>query len=230
MKGVFVTATGTDIGKTFVSSLLAKGLSKMFRVAVMKPFSSGSRRDAFRMIQSSGRKDLSIEDVNPVYFEKPLAPYSAANFGRQKIDFTRVFRSLEHLKKQSDLIIVEGIGGLAVPLTQDYTAAHLARDMGFPIIVVTHLSLGTLNHTFLSVDYARRMNLEILGLVSSDANRKKDSSYQTNFQALPKLTGLPWLLNIPFASGSFNQKLTKTLKITSVQKQIRKIGRLFDES
>lgn len=230
MKGVFVTATGTDIGKTFVSCLLAKSLSENLRVGVMKPFSSGSQLDAVRLIQSSGRKDLSLKDVNPIYYKKPLAPYSAAGLGRKKIDFSRVFESFESLQKKSDFMIVEGIGGLAVPLTQDWTAAHLAHKLGLPIVIVTHLGLGTLNHTFLTVDYARKMSLTILGLISSDSSRKKDLSYQTNFDALPRLTHLPWLLNLPYGSGSFDQKIQKMLRIHSVQKQIKKIGCLINES
>jgi len=230
MKGVFVTATGTNVGKTFVSCLLAQCLRDKLRVGVMKPFSSGSQLDALRLIRASGRRDLLLKDVNPAYFDKPLAPYSATGLGRRKIDFSSVFKSFRSIQKNSDFMIVEGIGGLAVPITENWTAADFAHKLGLPIVIVTHLELGTLNHTLLTVDYARRMDIPVWGLVSTDSKKEKGLSYETNLSALPKLTRLPWLLNLPNSPGSFEQRIKKIIQIRSVQKQIKKLGRLIHES
>ncbi len=207
MPGVFVTGTDTGIGKTLITCALANIFSKKYRVGVMKPFASGSHSDVQNLRRAARRSDLSLDDINPVFFSRPLAPFSATHFDRKKIDFSRIFKAYQKIQSVSDFALVEGMGGLHVPITKRYTVADLALQMKLPILIVTRLGLGTLNHTLLTVNYARQKGLSILGIIINSTKNEKDLSTQTNVQALSSLLPFPVLGPIPYLKGSFLKKL-----------------------
>ncbi len=225
LPGVFITGTDTGIGKTLITCALALALSEKYHVGVMKPFASGSHSDVQNLRKIAKRSDLSLDDINPVFFSQPLAPFSATRFDKQKINFSKVFKAYQKIQSISDFTLVEGMGGLHVPITKKHTVADLALQMKLPILIVTRLGLGTLNHTLLTVDYARRKGLSILGIIINSTKKEKDLSTQTNVQALSKLLPIPILGPIPYLKGSFLEKL-ETIS-TGDYFSKRHLGQLF---
>lgn len=225
VKGIFITGTDTGVGKTLISCALAKILSRQCRVGVMKPLAAGSSQDAENLQRASGRSDLKLKDINPIFFEKPLAPFSATHFGKKKINLSKIFESFEKIQASSDFVIVEGMGGLHVPVTDRWMVADLALQMNLPLIIVTRLGLGTLNHTLLTVDYARTKKISIAGIVVNTTSRRKDLSTQTNVQALSRLTRLPVLGPIPYLQGGFFCKLETLLSENHLSQ--KKLENLF---
>jgi dethiobiotin synthetase len=203
--GLFVTGTDTGVGKTFV----AAGLAAAFRrrgldVGVMKPVASGAVRrgkawvseDAELLRASAGAAD-PLELVNPVLLRPPLAPSVAG-----RVDLGRVMRAWRELRARHRTMIVEGVGGLLVPLLPRFPVAELARRLGLPLLVVARPTLGTINHTALTVLAARAFGLRLLGLVINHAVRTAPSAaVRTSPRALEVETGLPVLARIPFRAG-----------------------------
>src|SRR3972149_2117218 len=150
-KGVFITGTDTGIGKTVVSAGLALSLRhKGLDVGIMKPFQSGGREDTNFLIKASGVKD-KFELINPCYFKKPLAPLTASEIEGVQIDIAAIKNAFDELCKRHEIVIVEGIGGLLVPLTEDYFVSDLILELDIPVVVVSRVSLGTINHTLLTI-------------------------------------------------------------------------------
>lgn len=211
-RGFFITGTDTGVGKTLVSCILAKVLSQRFHLGVMKPLASGSMLDVQRLKRASGRGDLDFEKLNPVFFDEPISPFSASLLGNKRIHLSKIYESYVWLQKHSDFVIVEGIGGLHVPITGKLTVADLALEMNLPLLIVTHPFLGTLNHTLLTVNYARQKGLKINGMIINASKNQKDPSTKTNALALSRLTRLPILASIPYLKGKFDEKVEKAVQ------------------
>jgi dethiobiotin synthetase len=153
--GLFITGTDTDVGKTYVGSLVARFLAAQGRkVGVYKPVASGCRRDDDRLIsddavalwEAAGRPG-DLEHVCPQRFEAPLAPHLAAEAEGKKLDADLLGRGLEFWQPRSEIILVEGVGGLMSPLGEKIYVADLAKRFGFPLVVVSRNALGTINQT-----------------------------------------------------------------------------------
>jgi len=190
MKGIFVTATGTDVGKTVVACGIARVLKNIgANAAVMKPVASGGEvrtvqgivslvsGDALLLKKALGSKE-KIESINPVCFRHALAPYSASLLEKKKFDFTKVLAIYHKFCKSRSFILVEGIGGVCVPLTGQKEVADLMSLMKLPCIVVASAKLGTLNHTLLTLDYLKRKKIQVLGIVLNffDRNDRTDTA------------------------------------------------------
>jgi dethiobiotin synthetase len=213
-KGLFVTGIDTGVGKTLVSCVLAKVLSQRFQLGVMKPFASGNRLDIQRLKRACGRKDLDFDTLNPIFFNQPLSPFSASLSDQKKIDLSKILKSYRWLQKHSDFVIVEGIGGLHVPLREKFTVADLALKMNLPLVIVAHPFLGTLNHTFLTVDYARHKGLKIQGIIVNVLkDHVRDPSFKSNPFVLSRLARLPILATLPYLKGKFNEKVKKAVQM-----------------
>jgi len=130
-----------------------------------------------------------------VRVQTQMAPSIAAEIEGRTIDLDNLRRAYQELALRHDLVLVEGAGGITVPITQGFNMADLARDLGLPVLVVARPGLGTLNHSVLTVDYARRRGLKLLGLVVSNATPPEQQSLveRTNLDLLPRLTGAPLL-------------------------------------
>ncbi len=153
--GLFITGTDTGVGKTYVAALIARRLAADRRkVGVYKPAASGCRRqdgslvsdDAVALWEAAGRPG-KLEHVCPQLFEAPLAPHLAARAEGQELDADLLRRGLEHWRRRSEIILVEGAGGLMSPLGEDEYVADLAEEFGFPLVVVSPNVLGTINQT-----------------------------------------------------------------------------------
>jgi len=205
-KGIFITGTDTGVGKTLVAGGLARvWLKSGKRIGVIKPIESGCVRtdsglqphDALFLKEMS----YSIDDVdliNPYRLEHPLAPSIAAELEGVEIDLKKIDRIYQQLELKYDLMLVEGVGGLLAPLYKTFNNADLIRLLGIPMIVVARNTLGTINHTLLTVEYAQSNGLTILGIIINTLSRSPDLSTKTNPQVIKKLSGLPLLGVIPF--------------------------------
>jgi len=172
MKSLFVTGTDTDVGKTCVSASIVKNLRDMdIDVGVMKPFASGHKKNSNSLPQDveilmkySGSQD-PIDLVNPYFFEIPTSPYDAAKILVQKINLQKVIDAYNKLLSSHDLVIVEGIGGLMTPITQNYFVSNLISELDIDTIVVMGSKLGTVNHTLLTYEHCKQMQLKLKGFV-----------------------------------------------------------------
>lgn len=170
MKSVFITGTDTGVGKTFIAASLAAVLkSKGFDVGVMKPVASGGREDADLLMKGAGVSD-DIALVNPYCLKTPAAPAVAAEIEGVKIDIERIKSAYIELSMRHEMVIVEGVGGLLVPLYHDYLVSDLVKELKLPVIIVARPDLGTINHTLLTIRQARTEGIEVLGVIINNYN------------------------------------------------------------
>lgn len=204
MKSLFVTGTDTDVGKTCVSASIVKNLRDMdIDVGVMKPFASGHKKNSNSLPQDveilmkySGSQD-PIDLVNPYFFEIPTSPYDAAKILVQKINLQKVIDAYNKLLSSHDLVIVEGIGGLMTPITQNYFVSNLISELDIDTIVVMGSKLGTVNHTLLTYEHCKQMHLKLKGFI---INQTEPNGYElTNLkQQIMELTSQIVYCAIPY--------------------------------
>ena len=204
-KTIFITATDTGVGKTvttFVLGVLLNGQG--FNVGVMKPAQCGGGDAQFL------RKSLNIKDdprlINPFYAPEPISPHLAFHRAGLKFDPLKVRSCLKELQERHDIVLIEGAGGLMVPLTNRYFNADLMADVRAPIIIVARLGLGTLNHTLLTINQAKARGLMIKGIIFCQTKPSSQGLPEsTNPQEIEKLSGVKVLGTIPFLKP-LNQK------------------------
>lgn len=203
-KGIFVTGTDTGVGKTVVSAALAwtlKGSGN--RVAVIKPVQTGTNSDGLMDIEFIQRvigTNHPLDNVCPYRFSLPLAPSVASRLAGEKIDLKKINSAFYNLSSNHDVVIVEGAGGLLVPITDDYLMSDLARDLGLHLIIVTRPDLGTLSHTLLTTESAKLRGLKILGIVINKFPLNPGIAERTNPELILKMTGEPIVGVLPFDS------------------------------
>jgi dethiobiotin synthetase len=192
-KAIFITATDTEVGKTYVASKIAQALIKSgINTGIFKPISTGSRNDAKFLINAIKAGD-TLETVTPVFFNNPMSPYGAAKLENKQVDFKKIYSSLKYFLSKYEFTIVEGIGGLLVPLKKNFFVSDLIKKMNLPIIVVARRGLGTINHTLLTVDKLKRNKQKVLGIVLSGKKNKSDVSAKYNASIIKEITRLPVL-------------------------------------
>jgi len=200
MRSVLITATDTGVGKTFIAYNLVYALKEReVKVGYLKPVETDVKdvpQDG-ALLCSITRQDL--EEAVPVRYSLPLSPY--AGILEEKRDFSLAGLKEHYLRllERYEFLVVEGAGGIAVPIKRDYNYAHLALDWGLPILLVARAGLGTLNHTYLSYFYAKSMGLNILGIVMNGFEGK-DVSERTNPIIVEELTGIK-PLQVPRVDG-----------------------------
>jgi len=208
-KGVFITGTDTEVGKTIIAGGLARLLRNMrINVGVMKPVETGGKykkgklvgKDTEYLIRMSKIQD-TYRHINPYILQYPLAPYVAAKLEGKKIYKKKILTSFRNLTDKYDFLIVEGCGGFLVPITSNYMISDLARDMKLPIIVVARAGLGSINHTLLSLYHARRSGLKVIGIIINKTSRNIQMSEKTNPQIIRAFGRVPILGIIPYTSG-----------------------------
>ncbi len=199
-KSILITGTDTAVGKTTVACGLAASLSLRGRkVGVFKPAETGCEpgpdgrlqpADAARLLYFSDcRHDL--ETVCPYKFREPLAPLVAAQREGVDIDFDRLGRCHRQIASAHDITLIEGAGGLLVPITPTATFADLAAHLNVPLVVVVASRLGAINHALLTVRYAQAVGLRILGYVINFVSASSDRAAETNVQVLSDWLGPP---------------------------------------
>jgi len=197
-QGIFITATDTHIGKTVVTLALGVLLQKKgFNLGVMKPVQCGGR-DALFLKESLKIKD-PLRLVNPFFAKDFLSPHIAFKRAKRKIDKKKIIDAYHELQRRHDIVLLEGAGGLMVPITENYLVADLIRDLDLEIIIVSRLGLGTINHTLLTIQQARDFGIPIRGIIFSVSNDKKFGfPERTNPQIIKKLGGIAIIGTIPY--------------------------------
>lgn len=213
MKGLFVTGTDTDVGKTYVAANIARALKRTgVSVGVCKPFSSGTREDAQILKKHSGINE-TIEQISPVYFSLPLAPYSVNRLTGEKADIRLAIRAVNYFLRKYDFTIVEGIGGALVPITKLFTWADFMSRFDIPAIIVTRPTLGTLNHTMLTIEALRKRGIPIYGLVINYRSRYKiTDAERTNPQVMTETTGVKVIGIARFKETACFDKIASQIK------------------
>ena len=164
-QGFFITGTDTGVGKTVVAAGIASVLRQSgINIGVMKPIATGDRRDAILLQQAAATSD-ALDLINPIFFSQPLAPSLAAQIDDREVSWEAIKQGFELLSAIHPFLIVEGVGGIAVPLSPDYLVIDMIKQFQLPLLVVAHSHLGTINHTLLSLEQLQRHQVEVLGVV-----------------------------------------------------------------
>ncbi len=212
---LFITGTSTEVGKTYVTRLLLGSLERLGCKAVgFKPIACGERTDAEELAACSYPVPPSIDHVNPVFFKNPAAPMAASMIEATKVDIPAIKSAYHALSKQYEHVLVEGIGGWAVPISAEYSMANLAAELDLPVLVVVDNRLGAINHTVLTVNAIKAMGLKVAAIVLNHVTDERDAASISNRTILDELLSPPLMLDIlhgtteiqwPFPAGQENQ-------------------------
>jgi len=193
---LFLTGTDTDAGKTYAVALLVRTLRGAgLDTAPMKPFCCGDRGDA-EALHAACDGAIPLDDINPIWYVTPAAPYTAAKVEQRPADMPLVLATFRRLRAAHRSLIVEGVGGWMVPIAKDYFVADMAAEMGLPVAVVVRNRLGALNHALLTVRDIERRGLPFAGIIFNRAETENDIAAATNRALLEELLGRPVLLEI----------------------------------
>jgi len=198
---LFVTGTDTGVGKTVVCAALVSALrGRGIEAGYLKPLASGCQRRGDELVSTDAefvRSFCGLDDplnlICPVRLEAPLAPLAAARAAGTAIDLRPVYAAWRQLKRDKDVLVVEGVGGLLVPISDNLTVASLVSDWGVPCLVVARPSLGTINHTLLTLYTLASYGITCPGFVfgGDDENAAQNAASITRFSGVPFQGGLP---------------------------------------
>jgi dethiobiotin synthetase len=210
--GVFVTGTGTEIGKTVVAAALARTLANDgSRVAVFKPALTGM--DEFpgydeaaaksaesiadlpdhAILRVAARSSQTDDEIAPYRFDPPMSPHLAAGLAGVEIDPDRVIKAARAAAAGVDWVVCEGAGGLLVPLSPTWTMRSFAVELGYPLVIVSPPGLGSINHTLLTVEAARSVGLKVAAIVLNPWPAEPTPIEADNRETIANLSGVPVL-------------------------------------
>ena len=221
MRGLFITGTSTGVGKTTVATGLAWALRRRkVDVGVMKPFATANKAfskkyrssDTAMLAKAAGVDDPDGE-LNPFFHHLAASPLVASQINHEPpASIEKALQALENLAKKHDFMIVEGIGGIMVPLTDDESVADFARRSGLPTIIVSTPVLGTLNHTLLTVMACKSFGINVRGIIVNKMPKKPSFVEQKAPEVIENLTGIKVLCTLPFSRGSDYSGIGKALE------------------
>lgn len=206
--GWFITGTDTGVGKTVIAGALALLLREAGRrVGVFKPIATGCRRDLRLGLVSEDAEFLAhcaeseetIETINPVRYAGELAPMSAARHHRRPIDWEAIDAGWQRLRINAEWMIVEGAGGLLVPIDAKNMMADLAARFALPLIIVARPGLGTINHTLLTLEAARARKLPVAAVIINGYHPASATlAEETNPDIIARVAKIDIPLIVPF--------------------------------
>lgn len=196
-KGLFVTAVGTDAGKTFISALIVKKLfNSGYNCGYYKPVLSGAVRENDKIIPGDCKYVLDTAGINAnpldfvsYCFEPAFSPHLASRIENKPIKLSKIKADFERIKSMYDYLLVEGAGGIICPIGDDLLLEDIIKALNLDIIIVSNSSLGSINSAVLTVDYAKRKGINIQGIVLNNYD-KNDFVHNDNKKQIEKLTGL----------------------------------------
>ena len=242
-KGFFITGTDTGVGKTIISAALVKAVQFLgFRAVGMKPIETGCKRPAVSrqhiehrddsLIPSDGKflkaisnSDESLDLITPVRFENPLAPLPASEREGIPVDMEKITNAFATFAHTYTVLIIEGVGGILVPITKDYFVLDMAKDFGLPVIVVTRPGLGMINHTLLTVNYALKEGLTVGGIIINYSRPAEGTiAEQTNPKVLATICPIPVLGIFPYLKNiggdAIEEAAVKNLNLEMIKKYL----------
>ena len=201
LKRLFITGTDTGVGKTIVTAGLACALRKRtVQVGVLKSVATGGvpGPDA-EFISTILQGTQTPEQIAPFAFEPPLAPYSIIRREAGELDVASLIQHIREQEKKYDVLLLEGIGGVLVPLIKQYTVLDLISELGYTVLVVARPVLGTLNHTLLTLDALRVRNIPVTGFVTNASQYGEDDlSVKDNAEIIYEMSGVKCLGQMPY--------------------------------
>jgi len=204
-RGIFITGTDTEVGKTVVAAGLAAALKRRgLKVGVMKPIATGCERRRGRLVSQDAELLVSLsgcqapmELVSPIRMEAALAPSVATKMAERPLNLQRVWKAFKVLSYMHEALVVEGIGGLMVPILERYFVADMIKRMGLPVMIVARPALGTINHTTLTVRVAEQMGLAVRGVVINYHKPFRGVAERTAAMSIEEATNVPVLAEVP---------------------------------
>lgn len=193
--GIFVTGTGTEVGKTVVAATIAHTLAtEGQRVHVFKPavtgLDEGVETDHALLRRASG-SNQSDDQIAPYRYGPPASPHLAAALAGEEIDPERLRQAARAAAEDADVLVCEGVGGLLVPLSPTYLIRDLAADLGYPLVVVAGPGLGTINHTLLTIESARTAGLHVAAAVLNPWPAEPSEIERSNHETIATLADVP---------------------------------------
>lgn len=217
-KGIFITGTDTGVGKTITAAALARLLyDKGVKVGVMKPVTSGCLTTAAGLVSADAAllawaAGVAVtQEVAPYLLKEPIAPAAAAEIEQVRIEFSRLLAAYHLLAEQYEYIIVEGAGGLMVPLCGGLLIADLVRLLSLPLLIVARPDLGTVNHTLLTTFTARQLGLDVRGVVINSYPEEPSLAESTAPHLIDSLAGAPLLGRFPRIHAHDEQQVVVAL-------------------
>lgn len=206
----FITGTNTDIGKTFITAGLAKlSTSLGYKTAVMKPIQTGTKEyeSDLSIIRSIAPDIAALNEsiASPYQYEMAASPHLAAKGAGEKINPINIIKAYKQIKAGCyDTILVEGAGGIYVPIHEQYTMLDLMKDLALPVIIVGTVELGAINHALLSINALRQANIDIAGIILNKIPRNPSTIELDNIETIEKLGNVPLLGTISNVETSTN--------------------------
>jgi len=232
-KGFFITGTDTGVGKTIITAALIKVISRLgLTTGGMKPVESGCMQRGDVLVPSDGmfiktiaHMEENIGHITPCRFKSPLAPLPASEIEGITVDIVKIKKAFADLSRKYDAVIIEGIGGLLVPITRDYSVIDMAKDFNLPLIVVSKPSLGTINHTMLTVNYALKEGLRVAGIIINYNQPPENTLAEaTNPEVIKRISPVPVIGIFPhlkdMESATIEIAAVKTLDIGIIKKYL----------
>ncbi|HSV27155.1 MAG TPA: dethiobiotin synthase [Sedimentisphaerales bacterium] len=222
--GIFITATDTNIGKTLVAGGIAELLVKQrLKVGVLKPIATGCVHTAHgpeltdaKFLAHCAKSKCPLTVINPVRYVTPAAPLVAVEAEGREIDFTLVTEAYDHICSISDVVIVEGAGGVRVPITAASDMRDLAAAFGLPVVIVARPHLGTINHTLLTIDSLRARGIEPAGVViNSHTEPVADRAVLTAPEIIQRCSGVKILAICGFDESASVENLQLGRQVTA---------------
>ena len=240
-RGIFITGTDTGVGKTVVTAALAAALAKHgYAVGVMKPIETGvpssvdAGSDAARL-RAAARSSDTLTEIRPYAFRRPLAPLNAARLEKRTVTVPTIMRAFRTLQLRHEVLLVEGVGGVYVPITSSLNMSDLIYRMKFPAIVVGRVSLGGINHALLTLHALRRRKIPIVALVLNQRRpvhtKTARVQEQSTVSLLRRLAGVPVVGPLPYSPSvnrNWNEGLVRlagTAPITKLMRLVLASGR-----
>ena len=224
--GLLITGTDTGIGKTVIAGAIAAWFrTQGARVGVLKPMASGCVRRREGLVSEDAEflahcadSPHPLDVIAPIRFAEPLAPAVAAERLKETIDWTPVQRSLERISRDSDVLVVEGVGGIMVPMDGKHTMLDVAKWLKLPAVVVARPNLGTINHTILTVEALRRADVPAAGVVINRYPAENaGTAEETNPRAIEKWGKVPVLCLVPDVKEPIGRNLPDDISAAIAQ-------------
>ncbi len=204
---IFITGTDTGVGKTVFTGLLLHHLRQTGKHALaLKPFCSGGREDV-KLLCALQDGELSEDEINPYFFSEPVAPFVAARQHRCRIQLTEVVNYIHKKAENCEVLLVEGAGGLLVPLGEKFFISDVIRRLHCEVFVVAKNRLGTINHTLLTVRTLRALGVEKVKIIvmQTSANKTWDPSIETNVEVLRRFLAPTQVHELEFLGKNANK-------------------------
>jgi dethiobiotin synthetase len=195
VRGVFVTGTGIEVGKTVVAAVIARSRAAAGdRVSVFKPVVSGLDEDGesdHSLLRRAAGSSQSDDEIAPYRYEPPVSPHLGAELAGETIDRERLLGAARAAADGADFLVCEGVGGLLVPLTLGYLVRDFARELALPVVIAAAPGLGTINHTLMTIECARAVGLEVAAVVLTPWPAEPTVVEATNREAIGRLGQVP---------------------------------------